>query len=107
MAWILDLDGVLWLGDVAIPGSAEAVARLRAGGNRVLLVSNNSSYRVADYLAKLERLGVPARADDLLTSAQAAATLLERGQTALVCAGPGVEEALTARGVRTVREGNA
>ena len=73
----------------------------------MLFVSNNSSARVETYLAKLAFIGVPAEADDLLTSAQAAATLLAPGQTALVCAGPGVEEALHLRGVRSVREGAA
>src|SRR6266568_137496 len=107
MAWILDLDGVLWLSDERIPGSAEAVERLRARGDRVLFVSNNSSARVEEYLAKLERVGVPTESADLVTSGQAAATLLESGQTALVCAGPGVEEALEARDVRTVRSGKA
>jgi HAD superfamily hydrolase (TIGR01450 family) len=107
MAWILDLDGVLWLSDDAIPGSADAVARLRARGDRVLFVSNNSSARVGDYLAKLDGVGVPTEATDLVTSGQAAATLLEPGQTALVCAGAGVEEALQARDVRTVRSGKA
>ena len=107
MAWILDLDGVLWLSDEPIPGSADAVARLRDRGERVLFVSNNSSAKVADYLAKLERVGVPTDAADLVTSAQAAATLLEPEQTALVCAGAGVEEALEARNVRTVRSGEA
>jgi 4-nitrophenyl phosphatase len=107
MAWILDLDGVLWLSDDAIPGSADAVARLRARGDRVLFVSNNSSAPVGDYLAKLDRVGVPTESADLVTSAQAAATLLEPGQTALACAGPGVEEALKARGVRAVRSGPA
>jgi 4-nitrophenyl phosphatase len=107
MAWILDLDGVLWLSDDPIPGSADAVARMRARGERVLFVSNNSSAPVGDYLAKLERVGVPTESADLVTSGQAAATLLEPGQTALVCAGPGVEEALEARGVRTVRSGRA
>src|SRR4029077_8416663 len=81
MAWILDLDGVLWLSDVAIPGSADAIARLRARGDRVLFVSNNSSARVDDYLGKLERVGVPTESDDLVTSAQAAATLLQPGET--------------------------
>src|SRR5438874_2676336 len=107
MAWILDLDGVVWLGDEPIPGSAEAVARLRARGDRVLLVSNNSSARVDEYLAKLERVGVQADRADLVTSGQAAATLIEPGQTALVCAGPGVEEALRDSGVQTVRDGAA
>ena len=107
MAWILDLDGVVWLGDEPIPGAADAVARMRARGDRVLLVSNNSSARVDEYLDKLERVGMPTESVDLVTSGQAAATLLEPGETALVCAGPGVEEALQARGVHTVRVGDA
>src|SRR5437763_9413 len=102
MAWILDLDGVVWLSDDPIPGSADAIARLRTRGDRVLFVSNNSSARVDDYLTKLGGVGVPAESRDLVTSGQAAATLLEPGQTAFVCAGAGVEEALQARGVRTV-----
>src|SRR5947209_4337105 len=107
MTWILDLDGVVWLSDDRIPGSAEAIARLRARGDRVLFVSNNSSARVDEYLAKLEGVGVQAESRDLVTSGQAAATLVEPGQTAFVCAGPGVEEALQARGVRTVHDGEA
>ena len=107
MAWILDLDGVLWLADEPIAGSAEAVAGLRRAGERVLFLTNNSSARVGDYLEKLARFDIAVAEDDLVTSAQAAATLLEAGQTALVCAGPGVEEALAARGVRTVRDGEA
>lgn len=107
MAWILDLDGVLWLGDEAIPGSADAVKVLRDNGERVVFVSNNSSARVGEYLDKLARVGVPTTADDLVTSAQAAATLVEPGQTAVVTAGPGVQEALEQRGVRTVRDGKA
>src|SRR5687768_7049802 len=96
MTWLLDLDGVVWLGERPIAGSAEAIARLRAGGERVVFITNNSNDTVASYLAKLERCGVPASADDLITSAQAAARLVEPHETALVCAGPGVEEALRA-----------
>jgi 4-nitrophenyl phosphatase len=107
VTWILDLDGVLWLGDDPIPGAADAIKRLRDRRDRVLFVSNNSSARVDEYLTKLERVGVPTESADLVTSGQAAATLLAPGQTALVCAGPGVVEALEARGVKTVRDGPA
>lgn len=107
MTWLLDLDGVVWLAEDPIAGSADAIARLRDRGERVVFLTNNSSATVADYLAKLERCGVPTAADDLITSAQAAASLVEPGETALVCAGPGVDEALRARGVSTVREGPA
>jgi HAD superfamily hydrolase (TIGR01450 family) len=106
MAWLLDLDGVVWLAGEGIPGSAEAVARLRAAGERVLFVTNNSSKPVAEQEASLAAVGVPAEGD-VVTSAMAAAALLEAGSTALVCAGPGVDEALARRGVRTVRDGDA
>ena len=107
MTWLLDLDGVVWLSDEPIPGAAEAIALLRQRGERVLFLTNNSSATVGEYLAKLDACGVPTTADDLLTSAQAAATLVQPGETALVCAGPGVEEALRDRGALTVRTGAA
>jgi HAD superfamily hydrolase (TIGR01450 family) len=107
MTWALDLDGVVWLADTAIPGSAAAVERLRARGERVVFLTNNSSLTLAEYTAKLQRLGVPAEAGDLATSAQAAASLVAGGETALVCAGPGVEEALRQVGATTVRDGKA
>ena len=53
MAWVLDLDGVIWLSDQPVPGAAEAVARLRAAGERVLFLTNNSSAPVGDQEAKL------------------------------------------------------
>ena len=60
MTVVLDLDGVLWLADRAIPGAPEAVARLRAGGHRVVFVSNNSFATVADVEAQLAGFGIPA-----------------------------------------------
>ena len=107
MTWLLDLDGVVWLAEDPIAGSSDAIARLRSRGERVVFLTNNSSATVAEYLAKLERCGIPTGAEDLITSAQAAASLVQPGETALVCAGPGVDEALRARGVATVREGRA
>lgn len=107
MTWLLDLDGVVWLSDDPIPGSAEAIATLRDSGQRVVFLTNNSSATVAEYLAKLASHGIPTDWRDLITSAQAAASLVAPGETALVCAGPGVEEALRERGVAVVREGRA
>lgn len=102
MTWALDLDGVIWRGDVLLSGADEAVARLRGVGQRVVFVTNNSYHRAGATVDKLTALGVPAVADDVLTSAQAAASMLEADSTALVCAGPGVEEALVAAGVLIV-----
>lgn len=101
-----DLDGVVWRGDDPIPGSADAVTRLRDHGLRVAFLSNNSSLPVADVVAKLGRCGVTAELEDVLTSALAAAELLSAdlpaGSRVLTCGGPGVTEALEAAGLTTV-----
>lgn len=107
MVWILDLDGVVWLADDVIPGVPEAVARLREAGHTILFLTNNSSRRVADMVEKFEGMGIPVEADEIVTSAQAAAAMVEPGTVALVCAGDGVREALEARGVKMVDEGDA
>jgi HAD superfamily hydrolase (TIGR01450 family) len=106
MTVVLDLDGVIWLADRAIPGAADAVARLRAGGHRVVFVSNNSFARVADVEAKLAGFGIPAE-NDVLTSAVAAATLLKPGDRVLLCAGPGAADAVTNAGATIVDDGDA
>ena len=106
-AWALDLDGVIWRGGQPIARSADAVARLRASGRRVVFLTNNSYGPVADQAAKLMSFGIPAVASDVLTSAQAAAAMLEPGSTALLCGGPGTRQALEARGVTVVDEGMA
>lgn len=104
----LDLDGVVWRGDEPVPGSAAAVAALRAAGFVVGFVSNNSSMPVGDVVAKLARCGVDAAPEHVLTSALAAADLLAgdlaAGARVLVCAGPGVVESLTLAGFEPVRE---
>jgi 4-nitrophenyl phosphatase len=101
-----DLDGVIWRGDDPIATAADGIAQLRGAGLRVGFVSNNSNSPVGDVVAKLERMGVPAQPEDVVTSAIAAAYLLGRslraGARVLVCAGPGVREALAAEGLTAV-----
>jgi HAD superfamily hydrolase (TIGR01450 family) len=106
MGWVLDLDGVLWLGTDAIPGSAEAVAGLRSAGEEVVFCTNNSSQTVGQVEAKLEGFGIPAEGA-VVTSAMAGASLVEPGERVLVCGGPGVVEAVERRGAVAVREGPA
>lgn len=103
--WLVDLDGVVWLGGEAIPGGAEAVALLRAAGRRVAFFTNNSSPRHAEHVAKLASFGLEPRPEDVLSSAQAASRCCAPGSTAVVLGGPGIEEALVGRGVEVVRAG--
>ncbi len=105
--WVIDLDGVIWLAQQPIPGAADAVDRLRQAGIGVLFATNNALPTVADLVAQLARVGIAAGPDEIVTSAQAAASLLAPGSTAVVCAGAGVLEALADRGVTVVAEGPA
>jgi 4-nitrophenyl phosphatase len=107
MVWILDLDGVVWLSDDVIAGVPEAVERLRAAGHGVLFLTNNSSLEVGYLVSKFDGMGMAVDADEIVTSAQAAASMLDPGSTALVCAGEGVREALAQRGVKAVDTGPA
>jgi HAD superfamily hydrolase (TIGR01450 family) len=102
----LDLDGVLWLAGVPIAGAAAAVARLRAGGEDIVFCTNNSNQTVADVEAKLAGQGIPPDGA-VITSAMAAATLLESGERVLVCGGAGVVESIEGRGAIPVRDGPA
>jgi 4-nitrophenyl phosphatase len=102
MAWLLDLDGVVWLSGRAIAGSVEAVTRLRAAGERVVFVTNFSGPTRAQQEGRLAAIGIPA-VGDVVSSAMAAARLVEPGWRVRCLAGPGVHEAVTARGA-TVEE---
>jgi 4-nitrophenyl phosphatase len=98
---LCDLDGVVWLARRPIPGSAEAVARLRAARRRVLFVTNNSMSPIGEQEDALAAIGIPA-AGDVVTSAQAAASLVDTGERVLVCGGDGVLEAVAERDAEPV-----
>ena len=73
---IFDLDGVIYLIDKPIPGAVETVERLHAAGMPVAYVTNNASRRAGDVAALLTGMGVPAKPDEVLTSAGASAVML-------------------------------
>jgi glycerol-1-phosphatase len=104
-SWVLDLDGVVWLSHEPVAGSAEAVDRLRERGTRVLFATNNSAPTTGELLERLGRAGIDAAAGDLVTSAHAAASMLDPGSSAMVYGEGGLLEALAERGVKVLAEG--
>lgn len=103
MAWVIDLDGVMWLAHQPIPGSAEAVGRLLAAGEEVAFVTNNASAPPTSVEAALAAMGVDA-SGRVLTSAQAAAGLIEPDERVLVCAGSGALDAALERGAQLLAD---
>ena len=94
---LLDLDGVVYVGPDAVPGVPEALSAARDAGMRLGFVTNNAARTPGDVAEHLTALGVPAATDDVITSSQAAATvvagLLGEGARVLPVGGPGVAAA--------------
>ena len=73
---LLDLGGVVYLGERPLPGSVDAIERLRSAGITVRFLTNStrSSHRMI--LARLQTMGLAVKADELFTPARAACALL-------------------------------
>lgn len=67
-AYLFDLDGTIYLGDILLPGAAEAIAALRKAGRRTIFLSNNPTKTRVQYATKLTRMGIPTPIDDIVTS---------------------------------------
>jgi glycerol-1-phosphatase len=103
---LLDLDGVVYSGRQAVGWAVQALDRARAAGMRLAFVTNNASRSPSAIAAQLSGLGVPARAADVVTSAQAAARLVADrvppSSRVLVAGAMGLRLALRERGLRPV-----
>jgi glycerol 3-phosphatase-2 len=103
---LLDLDGVVYLGEQPIAGVPDALAQVRAAGMRLAFVTNNASRTPPQVVALLGRMGVPAQAAEVITSSHAAAhflaDVLPGGAAVLVIGTTGLIEAIAERGLKPV-----
>lgn len=104
---LLDLDGVVYLGETVIDGVSDALEAARKAGMRLAFVTNNASRTPAAVADMLSGMGVAATADEVTTSAQAAchvlADKLPAGAKVLVVGTTGLIEAARERGFTLVR----
>lgn len=102
-----DLDGVVYQGPGAIAGAVDALNGAAASGRRVAYLTNNASRTDEQVAAHLRELGLAAQAQDVVTSPQAALTLLRErvapGALVLVVGGDGIVQVLEDAGYRTTR----
>lgn len=98
---LCDLDGVVWLAHRPIEGSVDAIARLRDMGSRVLFVTNNSFSTLDQQIEALGSIGISAEGD-VLTSAMAAASVINSGSRVLVCGGEGLIQEVERAGAEAV-----
>ena len=67
----LDMDGTIYMGGSLFDFTKPFLARLRRLGISYSFLTNNPSKSIADYLAKLEGMGIEATADEMYTTALA------------------------------------
>jgi glycerol 3-phosphatase-2 len=104
---ILDLDGCIYVGDAAVPGSVAAVERLRQAGKRLAFATNNSRQAAEDYVRKLWRLGIQASVADVVTVGGAMQHLLaetRQGRTAFVIGTDAMRRHVTQAGLRVLND---
>ena len=110
-AFIFDMDGVLYRGDVAIPGAREFLADLMAGHIPFRLLTNNSSATPEEYAARLAVMGISVAPENIMTSALATADYLAEtspgGGRVYAIGGEGVRDALRQRGFELVPDAPA
>lgn len=107
---LLDLDGTVYHGPEAIKGAISGIDAAHAAGVAVRFVTNNASKAQDTVASHLRDLGVPARTDEVATSAQAGARLLAAsvpaGATVLVIGTDALAAEVSRRGLRTTRRHN-
>jgi HAD superfamily hydrolase (TIGR01458 family) len=68
-AVLIDLDGVLYVGEEPIAGAVQAVRRLRGAGLALRFVTNTTAHSRDTTHQKLVRLGLPVESGELVTPA--------------------------------------
>jgi len=103
---LLDLDGVVYSGPHAIPGTAAALTAAGQAGLRLAYVTNNASRSPSAIAEQLTRFGIATTSSDVVTSAQAAARLIAdrfpAGSAVLVAGSNALRLAVRERGLRPV-----
>jgi glycerol-1-phosphatase len=100
-SFLLDLDGVLYIGAEPVPHAADSVAELRRIGKRLAFVTNNCSRTGAEVVEHLASVGVEATPAEIVTSGDVTAEVLSARhvRTAFVVGETGIRKALADVGV--------
>ncbi len=104
--FLVDLDGVVWIGREPVPGSAEALAQLLEAGKEIAFVTNNPAREPAAYAERLAGMGVEVPAERIVTAGLAVARLARQavgdGAPVFVIGAPALKALVERAGARVV-----
>jgi glycerol-1-phosphatase len=102
--FLIDLDGVVWIGRDGVPGSAGALAALLEAGKRLVFVTNNPGRHPRVYAERLGALGIEVGEEGIVTAGMVAARLAGAaagpGGGAFVIGAAALKEMVAAAGAR-------
>ena len=108
--FLVDLDGVAWIGRDPVPGAAAALRALIDRGKEIVFVTNNPARPPCTYVERLREMGVPVADGRVVTAgvvtAELAAAKCGQGSSAFVIGAPGFKETVAAASLELL-EGEA
>jgi glycerol-1-phosphatase len=101
-AFLVDLDGTVWVGGEPVPGADLALASLRGAGKRLVFVTNDSRSSAGELAGRLRDSGIAAEPEDVLTAGvvTARAAAQHGAKSAYVIGAPALRDALEEAGLR-------
>jgi HAD superfamily hydrolase (TIGR01450 family) len=104
--FLIDLDGVVWIGRDVLPGAAEALRELAARRREFVFVTNNPGRPAAVYAERLAEAGVEVGADRIVTAgestARLAAAIVGPGAGAFVIGAEAFHDSVAGEGLELV-----
>jgi glycerol-1-phosphatase len=101
--FLVDLDGVVWVGGEFVPGAVKALRELHEAGKETVFVTNNPARPPSTYVERLREAGVPVEDGRVVTAGVATAGLaagrLENGASAFVIGAPAFHDSVAAAGL--------
>jgi HAD superfamily hydrolase (TIGR01450 family) len=104
--FLVDLDGVVWVGREMVPGAVGALQELLATGKEIVFVTNNPGKPAATYAERLRKVGVEIDVERVVTAGEATARLAAEhagpGGRAFAIGAPAFHETVAAAGLEPV-----
>jgi glycerol-1-phosphatase len=108
--FLVDLDGVVWIGREPVPGAAETLAALLDAGKQIVFVTNNPARPPSRYAERLGEMGVEVGEERIVTAGMVATRLAAEAAgpagSAFVIGAPALKEMVSGAGV-ALAEGEA
>jgi 4-nitrophenyl phosphatase len=106
--FLIDLDGVVYVGDNPTEGAAETIEQLKKSGKIVIFLTNDPRKTAAEYSEKLRSMGIAVSPGDVVTSGMAIAHHIRsthpdiEGKKAYVVGSPSLKEEIGLTGLSVV-----